>query len=116
MTAEGKGHDPLPCLTVGGRYTGYATAAMTWAESDRLAALLLEARKRYAKRLPIHATAEPRRFGGYPEPGQEVVMYDEERGVPYDPTKDPPDQNPNIVLWILGGFLLALILLAPYFR
>ena len=43
-------------------------------------------------------------------------MYDEERGVPYDPTKDPPDQNPNIVLWILGGFLLALILLAPYFR
>ena len=47
VTVESTGDDPLPCLTVGGKYTSYATAAMTWAESDRLARLLHEARQRY---------------------------------------------------------------------
>jgi hypothetical protein len=47
VTIESRTDDPEPCLTVGGRYTSYATAAMSWSESDRLAGLLLEARKRY---------------------------------------------------------------------
>jgi hypothetical protein len=47
VTVESQEDDPLPCLTVGGRYTSYATAAMTWAESDQLASLLTDARKRY---------------------------------------------------------------------
>jgi len=48
VTVESQDDEPEPCLTVGGRYTSYATAAMTWDESHRLASLLFEARKRYA--------------------------------------------------------------------
>ena len=48
VTVESQGDDPEPCLTVGGRYTSYATAALTWSESDRLARLLHEAWQRYA--------------------------------------------------------------------
>ena len=48
VTVESQDDEPLPCVIVGGRYTSYATAAMTWDESDRLASLLTDARKRYA--------------------------------------------------------------------
>ena len=48
VTIESKTDEPLPCLTVGGRYTSYTTAAMTWSEADRLASLLSEARHGYA--------------------------------------------------------------------
>jgi hypothetical protein len=47
VTIESRTREPEPMLTVGGRYTSYAQAAMTWAECDRLASLLTTARHRY---------------------------------------------------------------------
>jgi hypothetical protein len=49
VTIESQDDQPLPVVTLGGRYDiAYGSALLSWAQADRVAAMLLDARKRYA--------------------------------------------------------------------
>jgi hypothetical protein len=49
VTIESQDNQPLPVVTLGGRYDiTYGSALLSWAQADRVAAMLLDARKRYA--------------------------------------------------------------------
>jgi hypothetical protein len=49
VTIESQDNQPLPVVTLGGRYDiTYGSALLSWAQADRVAAMLLDARQRYA--------------------------------------------------------------------